>query len=99
MKYDDLSFTTINEDGLEVICDIKAVIPNPDNDDEPFVKYTDYSLGENQKFNYYYGKLIEDDGDYALKNITDKEVLDRIKTLENDEVVQYVNNQIQENIE
>ena len=99
MKYDDLSFTTINEDGLEVICDIKAVIPNPDNDDEPFVKYTDYSLGENQEFNYYYGKLIEDDGDYALKNITDKEVLDRIKTLDNDEVVQYVNNQIQENIE
>ena len=31
MKYEDLSFTMTNKDGIEMICDILAVVPNPED--------------------------------------------------------------------
>ena len=50
MKYEDLSFEMKNKEGLDVTCDITAVIPNPDNSEEPYVKYTDYMLDEDDNF-------------------------------------------------
>ena len=98
MKYEDLSFDIINKDGLEVTCDITAVVPNPDNQEEPFVMFTDYTLDENDNFVTLYGKIIEEDGQSKLEQIEDKETIDKIKELSQDEVVKYVNEQIQDNL-
>ncbi len=98
MKYEDLSFDIINKDGLEVTCDIKAVIPNPDNSEEPFVTFTDYTLDPNDNFVTYYGKIIEEDGQSKLLQIEDQETIDKINELSKDEVVKYVNDQIQDNL-
>lgn len=98
MKYEDLSFTTTNEDGLEVICDILTVVPNPINSEEPYVIYTDYTMDANDEFVKHYGKVIEVEGEYVLKNVTDPIQIEVIKKESQDEIVKYVNDQVQENL-
>lgn len=97
MKYDDLSFTIKNKDGLEVICDILSVVPNEDTN-EPYVVFTDYMLDENNEFVLQYGKLVKINDDYVLKVIDDESVVASIKEKLQDEVVDYVNKQVQENL-
>lgn len=97
MKYDDLSFTIKNKEGLEVICDIVSVVPNEDTN-EPYVVFTDYMLDENNEFVLQYGKLVKIDDEYVLKVIDDKEVVALIKEKLQDEIVDYVNKQVQENL-
>lgn len=98
MKYEDLSFTIKNKDGLDVICDITSVVPNEENEKEPYVVFTDYMMDDDNKFVYQYGKVVNVDGDYILKVIDDEAVVDKIKDQLKDEIVDYVNTQIQENI-
>ena len=98
MKYEDLSFNAINKDGIEVICDILCVVPNEKNSEEPYVIYTDYTMDEHDEFIKQYGKIINIEGDYVLKTITDNETIEMIKKASEDETVKYVNDQIQENI-
>ena len=97
MKYDDLSFEMVNDDGIEVICDILEVVPNNLNDDEPYVIYTDYMLDENNGFKRYYGKLIKVDGEFVLKRIKGTNLINEIIQLSNDPVVKYVNKEVDNN--
>ncbi len=99
MKYEDLSFTAVNKDGIEVICDILTVIPNPEKSEEPYVIYTDYTMDEKNEFVENYGKIINVEGEYVLKTITDPKLIDLIKREASDEIVQYVNKQVQENLD
>lgn len=98
MKYEDLSFNIINDKGIEVICDITAVIPNPINPDEPYVMYTDYMLDENDEFRTMYGKVIEVNDEFKLQVIDDVSIIEMIDKLSKDEIVNYVNTEIQNNI-
>ena len=98
MKYDDLSFEMINEEGIKVICDITTIIPNPDNSDEPYVIYTDYFFDEKGEFKKYYGKIVEENGQPLLQKIQDEKTIDMIIKLSKDEVVKYVNDQVQDNL-
>ena len=99
MKYEDLSFTTTNKDGLEVVCDITTVIPNDENNEEPYVIFTDYTLDENDEFIEQFGKIVEVDGDYILKVIEDPKTIAMLNKEREDEVVKYVNTQVQENLD
>ena len=99
MKYEDLSFKVTNDDGIETICDITAVVPNEENKEEPYVVFTDYMLDDNDEFVMQYGKIIEIDGDYVLKKVEDENVVSKIKEALKDEVVEYVNSQVQENLD
>lgn len=99
MKYEDLSFDIVNDDGLEVTCDITAVVPNPDNNEEPYVMYTDYMLDENDNFITSYGQIFTENDEPKLRKIDDQETINKIIELSKDEIVQYVNEQIQENLE
>jgi hypothetical protein len=99
MKYEDLSFNITNKDGLEVTCDITCVIPNEENSEEPYVIFTDYTLDENDEFIEQYGKIIDVEGDPILKVITDENIIAKIKEASQDEVVQYVNKEVQDNLE
>lgn len=97
MKYEDLSFTIKNKEGLDVICDIVSVVPNDDGD-EPYVVFTDYLMDENDEFIMQYGKLVKVDDDYVLKVVDDEKVIELIKEKLQDEVVDYVNKSVQENL-
>ena len=97
MKYEDLSFTLKNKDGLDVICDIVSVVPDEETE-ETYVVFTDYLLDENNEFIMQYGKLVKIDDEYVLKVIDDENVIKMIKEKLQDEIVDYVNKSVQENL-
>lgn len=97
LHYEDLSFTTVDENGEETFNDITCVLPNPTNKDEPYVIFTDYTFDENEEFVSRYGRLIQEDGNYSIETNLDKEEIDYIHEHKNDEIVQYVNDKIGEN--
>lgn len=98
MKYEDLSFE-IEENGIVVKCDILEVIPNKNNSDEPYVIYTDYSLGDNDEFNEKYGKLISNDDNYYIEINLSSDEIKFIEKSRDNEIIHYVNDIISENIE
>lgn len=96
MNYEDLSFTTIDEDGEERINDITKVVPNMKNSDEPYVVYTNYSLDDHDEFINQYGRVIEENGQFMLETNLTKEEIAYIEEMLQDEVVQYVNDALEE---
>ena len=98
MNYDDLSFDVVNDDGIEVQCDILSIVPNDDNKNEPYVVYTDYMLDENDEFVLQFGKVIEDNGEYQLQRVTEKDAIMKIREQLTDDIVSYVNKKIQDNL-
>lgn len=98
MKYEDLSFTVTNDDGIEVECDILSVVPNEDNKEEPYVVFTDYMLDEDDEFSLQFGKIVEENGEYALKSINDPAIIKLIREQLTDDIVSYVNEQVQNNL-
>ena len=99
MKYKDLSFDVVNDDGIEVQCDILSIVPNEDNKNEPYVVFTDYMLDENDEFVLQFGKVIEENGEYKLQKINDTEIIKEIRSQLTDDVVSYVNKQVQDSID
>ncbi|MBR3139699.1 MAG: hypothetical protein IKF11_02375 [Methanobrevibacter sp.] len=98
MKYDDLSFTTIDENGIEMINDVTTIVPNQNNSDEPYVIFTDYTLDLNDEFVNKYGKLIQSDGHFYIEtNLSDMEIA-YIKDMSKDEIVSYVNSVVEESL-
>lgn len=98
MKYEDLSFNIIYENGEELINDITAVVVNENNEDEPYVTFTDYTLQDDGEFNTYYGKLIKKNDEYILNRNLTYEEIGYIKRNLNEEVTKYVNDTIQDNL-
>ena len=98
MNYDDLSFTVKDANGNDVVCDIVSIVPNDENSKEPYIVFTDYMLDENDEFQLQYGKVVDSNGIYILDVVTDPVIIDKIKDGLTDEIVTYVNEQIQENM-
>ena len=98
INYKDLSFTVKNEDGEEIICDVLSVVPNEENKNEPYVVFTDYLLDDNDEFILQFGRIIEDNGEYKLLGIEDKEIIKEIRNQLGDSVVSYVNKQFQDSL-
>lgn len=98
MKYEDLSFTVKYDNGEELINDIIAVVPNPKNNEEPYVTFTDYTIDEEGEFNTYYGKLIQNEEGYQLNTSLTKEEEQYIKINLEEEITKYVNDTIQDNL-
>ena len=98
MKYEDLSFEIKNEDGLEVECDILSIVPNEENKNEPFVVFTDYMLDENDEFVLQFGKVVEENGNYLLEKVEDKDTVMKIREQLTDDIVSYVNKAVQDNL-
>jgi hypothetical protein len=98
MKYDDLSFTVKDNKGNDVVCDILSIVPNDENPKEPYVVFTDYMLDENDEFVLQYGKVVEFNDNYILDAVTDPVIVEKIKNGLTDDIVAYVNEQVQENM-
>lgn len=98
MKYEDLSFTIKYDNGEELINDITGVVPNPENDEEPYVTFTDYTMDENDEFNTYYGKLVKENDEYSLNTSLTKDEIRFINANLEEEITKYVNDTIQDNL-
>ena len=94
MKYEDLSFDVLDEEGNTIKCDILSVVPNEENNNESYVVFTDYMLDENDEFIMQYGKIIDNNGEYTLEKIDDPKVIDLIKDSLKDDIVKFVNTQV-----
>lgn len=98
MKYENLSFEIIEND-ITFKCDVLEVIPNLKNNDEPYVVYTNYELDENDDFLKKYGKLVSKNGHYYIETNLNSYDIDLISKMRNNEVVSYVNDIIEDNIQ
>lgn len=93
MKYDDLSFEMINEDGLEIKCDILSVVPDLD---KTYIVFTDYKLDYNDDIILQYGEILENQG---IIRIDDKKTIKKIKKLLGEVTIGIVNREVQQNLE
>lgn len=77
-EIEDYSFTIINDQGMEVKCDLISIISDNDTS-QVYVVYTDYLLTKTNKFRILISELVEEDNSYILKDVTDKEKMEEIK--------------------
>lgn len=78
MKYDDYSFTIINNEGIEVKCDLISII-NDNDTNQLYVVYTDYLLTKTNKFRILISQLVEENDGYILKDVDDPIKKEEIK--------------------
>ena len=96
MKYEDLSFEMVNNDGIEVQCDILSVIPD---EDKTYIVFTDYKLDNQDNFILQYGQIVKSGETEGFVKITDEKTIKKIKKLLGDFSIGYVNRQVQQNLE
>lgn len=81
---DDYSFTVLDDDGKEVVCDVISMLKDKKTN-EIYVLYTDYSYDESHKFNLYLSEMKEKNGTYTLNTISSKsryvEILDEAEVV------------------
>lgn len=94
MKYDDLKFTIINNNGEKVQCDILSLFPK--NDFESYVVFIDDERDENNNIVLKYGRLIKEDNEYELKSGIDDDELNYIKDKFHDDLVDLANSIIKD---
>ena len=70
---EEYSFTIINKEGIEVICDVVSMIT--DASSRVYLLYTDYLLDEKGNFRLLASELVQDKNDFVLKDIEDKKKL------------------------
>ena len=75
---DDYSFTIINEQGIEVKCDVISIVSDNETN-QVYIVYTDYLLTKTNKFRILISELVEIDGEYSLKDINDAHKIEEIK--------------------
>ena len=64
---EEMSFTIVNNDGIEVKCDVLSIIN--DEEDKTYLLYTDYILNDNNEYNVYVSQLIKDEDNFILEEI------------------------------
>lgn len=69
----EYSFTIINNEGIEVTCDVVSMIT--DEQSRIYLLYTDYLLDDKGNFRLLASELVQSENDFILKDIGDKEKL------------------------
>ena len=77
-EIEDYSFTIINDQGIEVKCDLISVISDNDTN-QVYVVYTDYLLTKTNKFRILISELVEENSNYILMDVKDPEKMEEIK--------------------
>ena len=78
VEMEDYSFTIINDQGIEVKCDLISVISDNDTN-QVYVVYTDYLLTKTNKFRILISELVEENSNYILVDVKDAEKMEEIK--------------------
>lgn len=72
----EYSFTVINNEGMEVTCDVISMIT--DEDSKIYLLYTDYLLDDNGNFRLLASELVQKKEDFILQDIEDKQKLSEL---------------------
>lgn len=96
MNKEDLSFTLTNEDGQEMINDIISIVPNPNNNEEPYIMFTDYRLDDSDEFIVQYGKLQKKKEEFFILTELRNDEIEYIKKMQEDDIIKHVNDAIGE---
>lgn len=75
---EDYSFTIINDQGMEVTCDLISII-NDNDTDQVYVVYTDYLLTKSNKFRILISELAQEGENYILRDVKNPDKLEEIK--------------------
>ena len=75
---EDYSFTILNEQGIEVKCDVISVVKDNETN-QVYLVYTDYLLTKNNKFRILISELVSENGNYVLHDVTDENKLEEIR--------------------
>ena len=75
--YDNLNFTITNLEGKTITCNILSILPADNNNF--YVVFEDGEKGEDNIPIFKYGKMIENNGEYELKNGISESELEEIK--------------------
>jgi len=75
---DDYSFIIVNEQGMEVKCDVISVVSDNETN-QVYLVYTDYLLTKTNKFRILISELVEENGEYTLKDVNDQNKIEEIK--------------------
>ena len=81
MGEEDLSFTIINDKGLEVKCDTLSIIGPEEGQEffEPYIIYTDYTLDTKGLLNVYVAQISGNGDDYELNPVENYEDIEAIQ--------------------
>lgn len=71
MNNEELNFTVINNEGIEVKCDVVSMITGEDN--KIYLLYTDYLLDSKGNFRLLASEVVQKKNEYMLQDIEDKE--------------------------
>ena len=71
---EEYSFTVINKEGIEVVCDVISMIA--DKDSKIYLLYTDYLLDDKGNFRLLASELVQKKDDYILQDIENQEKLE-----------------------
>lgn len=75
---EEYSFTIINDQGIEVTCDLISII-NDNKTNQVYVVYTDYLLTKSNKFRILISELAQEGENYILKDVKNQDKLEEIK--------------------
>ncbi|NLA33128.1 MAG: DUF1292 domain-containing protein [Mollicutes bacterium] len=89
MINENISFTITNSNNEEVVCDIISIIPSPNNDNESYILFTDYSLDEEDNYYMQYAKIIKNE-DYYITDIETTEELEYVKDVFSQDLINFV---------
>ena len=78
----------IIDNGKEIECEIIKIIPNYEEEDKPYIIYTDFKF--NNGYKLLCGKLIEQNGIYTINKIEEDYIIDYLKEELSDEIINQI---------
>ena len=81
-------FQIINEDGKPIECELLSLLPNHEDEDSPYIAYTDFDTSKGYKI--LCGQLIEKDGNYTINKIDDDVIIDELKSKISEDMIKLI---------
>lgn len=83
-----LKFQIINENGQKIECELLSLLPNPEDENSPYIAYTDFDISNGYRI--LCGQLVENNEGYTINKITDDYIIDELKTKVSDDIVKVI---------
>lgn len=81
-----IKFQIINNEGKTIDCEIITLMPNPEDEDSPYIVYTDFETKDGYKL--LCGQLIENEDGYTINKIEDDYIIDELKAKLSEDLIE-----------
>jgi hypothetical protein len=83
-----LTFQIINEEGKPIECELLSLLPNPEDENSPYIAYTDFDTSKGYKI--LCGQLVENEEGYTINKIEDDVIIDELKAKISDDMLRVI---------